>query len=87
MLRPGLQRSHRVGSSSSGGRRARRNVAEKPHSFQKPEHDADAAVAVSVASSGSSLLQKLIFFGVIIGGVSIWIKAHKGRSAAEKSLA
>lgn len=54
---------------------------------KKPEHDAVDAVAVSVASSGSSLLQKLIFFGVIIGGVSIWIKARKGRSGGEKSMA
>lgn len=54
---------------------------------KKPEHNADDAVAVSVASSGWSLLQKLMFFGLIIGGVSIWMKARKGRSVGEKSLA
>ncbi|MCJ1270003.1 Peptidyl-prolyl cis-trans isomerase B [Lobaria immixta] len=53
----------------------------------KSGHDGNDAVAVSVASSGGSLLQKLIFFGVIVGGVSIWIKARKGKSIGEKSLA
>lgn len=62
-------------------------LPKSPTPSKKPEHNADDAVAVSVASSGSSLLQKLIFFGVIIGGVSIWIKARKSRSAGEKSLA
>lgn len=58
-----------------------------PSPPKKSGHSADDAVAISVASSGWSLLQKLIFFGVIVGGVSIWMKTRKGRSAGDKSLA
>ncbi|MCJ1470089.1 Peptidyl-prolyl cis-trans isomerase B [Pseudocyphellaria aurata] len=66
-------------------------LPQSPTPSTKPEHDADAdtdgAVAVSVANPGWSILQKLIFFGLIIGGVSIWIRARKGRSVGDRSPA
>lgn len=46
-----------------------------------------AAVATLVENPGWTVLQKLIIFGLIAGGVTICLRSRKGRVSGEKSLA
>ena len=41
----------------------------------------------SAGSEGLSVLQKLIFFGFILGAVAVFMRSRKGSTAIEKSLA
>lgn len=53
----------------------------------QPEHTAVSVTSLSADSAGWSVLQKLMLFGVIVGGVAIYTRTRKGRVAGEKSLA
>ncbi len=59
-----------------------------PSSPENPKYTEAAAVTVTSVgeSSGWSLLQKLLFLGVIAGGVTIWLRARRA-NVGEKSLA
>lgn len=52
-------------------------------------HDVPVVTAITVTASensGLSLLQKFLLFGVIAGGMAIWIRSRRGH-VAERSLA
>lgn len=54
-----------------------------------PLHDVPVAPAVAVMASensGLSVLQKFLLFGVIAGGMAIWMRTRRGH-VAEKSPA
>lgn len=54
-----------------------------------PLHDVPlvpAATLVASENSGMSVLQKVLLFGVIAGGIIIWMRTRRGH-VAERSLA
>jgi hypothetical protein len=53
----------------------------------KPEGTAFTVSSLPADSAGWSVAQKLILFGVIVGGVAIYMRTRKGRVVGEKSLA
>ncbi|MCJ1253120.1 Peptidyl-prolyl cis-trans isomerase B [Lignoscripta atroalba] len=63
----------------------------QPSDYLSSEHEplkhVEAEKAPSASSEGLNLLQKLTFFGVIIGVVAIFLKTRKSRVINEKSLA
>lgn len=84
MLWPGLQEPIGSALPAAGEEGLDITSSETP---SKPEHTAISAASISPDSAGWSVLQKLILFGVIVGGIAIYIKTRKGRVAGEKSLA
>ena len=81
MLWPGLQEP--IGSALPG-QELDTTSSETP---SKPEYTVVSVPSLSADGTGWTLLQKLILFGVIVGGVAIYIKSRKGRLTGEKSLA
>ena len=61
-------------------------ITELSNQDEKQSGITDAIVTPSTESPGLSLLTKLLFFGVIVGIVLVFIKNRKG-GITEKSLA
>lgn len=81
MLWPGLQEP--IGSALPG-QELDITSSETP---SKPEYTVVSVLPLPADGAGWTVLQKLILFGVIVGGVAIYIKYRMGRVTGEKGLA
>ena len=86
ILWPGLQEP--TGSAlPASGKEELDDTSSDSLSISEPEHTAISVASFPADSAGWSVVQKLVIFSVIVGGVAIFLRTRKRRVVGEKNLA